>query len=94
MQTELSVCMCPFLCPCACVCLYFCACVWVGVKVAVQEMLVTSFSALVYHCRNAQKPFVRGFNFIVLSLSLSFYLLPSRPAPYEPLHTEKMDLRL
>lgn len=92
MQTELSVCMCLFLCPCACVCLYFCVCV--GVKVAVQEILVTSFSALVYHCRNAQKPFVRGFNFIVLSLSLSFYLLPSRPAPYEPLHTEKMDLRL
>lgn len=27
MQTELSVCMCLFLCPCACVCLYFCVCV-------------------------------------------------------------------
>lgn len=26
MQTELSVCMCLFLCPCACVCLYFCVC--------------------------------------------------------------------
>lgn len=93
-NADWAVCMHVSIFVSLCLCMLILLCVCVGVKVAVQEMLVTSFSALVYHCRNAQKPFVRGFNFIVLSLSLSFYLLPSRPAPYEPLHTEKMDLRL
>ncbi len=92
MQTELSVCMCLFLWLCLCICWYLCECVCV--TVAVQGKLLTFFSGLIYHCRTAQKPFVHSSTFIFLTLSPSFYLLPSHPAPREPLHMEERDLEL